>query len=378
MAERTIPEPAPVPASNQWAKGKPKIENPQEKVIPAPSIPVPQQAAPPAAISPPQQVSASPQQQPQQPQPTIQQLPTPLPPPAQQSVTAAVSNDLPAAISDQGSVGSGSWGASQVESAAASNIKVPIHTSNGGAAALPSHTQAHAAPVIAPAGATRSAEAIDKTQDGRYRERSSVPTAAETDNLRNNFASLNVGQQAKIEGQLPAQQAGTASGIQSNGSLGFSSAPSDNQQMPYSMPSQAGANAYGQPYPQYPPQYSQQFAQMQSAYPQSQDGEEFNSSRMGIAEAGYGISGADSGVAQRGNTGNYGGKGAHGKQVQQPPQQPALGMQQWQQGPLSYPGMAAMYGQYIAGMSGMSGMPAMSAMSGMPATAQQVNRKSSR
>jgi hypothetical protein len=367
VAERPIPEPAPVPASNQWAKGKPKIENPQEKIIPPPVISVPQQPAPPP-IPAPQSVSASPQQLPQQSQP-IQQLPTALPP-AQQAPSAAVSNEIPSAINDQGSVGSGSWGSSQPEAATASNIKVPIHSANGAAAALPSHAPAHTAPVVGSTGAAR-AESIDKSQDARYRERSSVPTATETDTLRNNFASLNVGQQTKIEGQVPAQQSSTAATMQSNA---FSSAPSDNQQMPYGMPGQTGTNTYGQPYPQYAPQYNQQFTQMQTSYPQTQDGEEFNPSRMGMTESGYGISGADSGqVAQRGNAGNYGGgKGGHGKQVQQPPQQPALGMQQWQQSPLAYNGMAAMYGQYMAGMSGIPAMSAMSGMSGMPA-AQQVS-----
>ena len=325
MPDRPIPEPAPVPASNQWAKGKPKIENPQEKIVPPPAVQVPQQHAPvpPPPIPAPQPVAASPQQQPQQPQLTVQQLP-PLPAPAQQPPPAAT-NEILAPV-EQGSVTPPSWGAGQVETAAASNIKVPIHTTNGGAAALASHTPAHSAPAIGSAGASRSADTVDKSQDARYRERTSVPTnTTETDSLRNNFASLNVGQQTKLDVQNPTPQPASTPAVQSNGQLPFSSAQAEGQQMPYTMP-QAAASAYAKPYAQYP-QYS----------------------------------GADSGVGQRGNAGNYGGKGAHGKQVQQPPQQPGIGMQQWQQGPLmnSYPGMAAaMYNQY--------------AMAGIPA-AQQVN-----
>ena len=360
MPDRPIPEPAPVPASNQWAKGKPKIENPQEKIVPPPAVQVPQQHAPvpPPPIPAPQPVAASPQQQPQQPQLTVQQLP-PLPAPAQQPPPAAT-NEILAPV-EQGSVTPPSWGAGQVETAAASNIKVPIHTTNGGAAALASHTPAHSAPAIGSAGASRSADTVDKSQDARYRERTSVPTnTTETDSLRNNFASLNVGQQTKLDVQNPTPQPASTPAVQSNGQLPFSSAQAEGQQMPYTMP-QAAASAYAQPYAQYP-QYSQQFAQMQSTYAQGQEGEDFNAGRMqGIGDAGYGMSGADSGVGQRGNAGNYGGKGAHGKQVQQPPQQPGIGMQQWQQGPLmnSYPGMAAaMYNQY--------------AMAGIPA-AQQVN-----
>ena len=244
-----------------------------------------------------------------------------------------------------------------------------MHSANGGGSALQTHAPAHAAPVVGPSGGSRTAETLEKSQEGRFRERGSAPTTAETDNLRNNFASLNVGQQTKIDGAVPAQQAAaTAAAMQSNASLAFSAPSTDNQQMPYSMPAQAGASGYGQPYPQYAPQYSQQFAQMQSNYPPAQDGEDFNAAGrmqgMGIGESGYAISGGESGVAQRGNSGSYGGKGAHGKQVQQPQQQPGMGMQQWQQAPLlnQYPGMmsgaaAAMYSQY--------------AMAGIP-TAQQV------
>ncbi len=366
--ERSIPEPAPVPASNQWAKGKPKIEYPQEKVVPPPPVPVQQHSPPPSsvpAVPAPQPAIPSPQQQPQ-PQPQIQQLPTPLPAPQQQP--AATSNEILAPI-DQSPVASASWGGGQVENAAASNIKVPMHSANGGGSTLQTHAPAHAAPVVGPSGGGRNAESLDKSQEGRFRERASGPNTAETENLRNNFASLNVGQQTKIDGAAPAQQAAaSAAAMQTNASLAFSAPSTDNQQMPYSMPAQAGASGYGQPYPQYAPQYSQQFAQVQSNYPQAQDGEDFNAAGrmqgMGIGESGYAMSGGESGGAQRGNSGNYGGKGAHGKQVQQPQQQQGMGMQQWQQAPLlnQYPGMmsgaaAAMYSQY--------------AMAGIP-TAQQV------
>ncbi len=370
--ERSIPEPAPVPASNQWAKGKPKIEYPQEKVVPPPPVQVQQQHPPPPSSVPsvpvPQPTTiASPPQQPQ-PQPPIQQLPSPLQAPAPQPQPAAASNEILAPI-DQSPVTSSSWGGGQVENAAASNIKVPMHSANGSGSALQAHAPAHAAPVVGPSGGSRNAETLEKSQEGRFRERGAAPNTAETDNLRNNFASLNVGQQTKIEGAVPAQQAAaTAAGMQTNASLAFSAPSTDTQQMPYSMPAQAGASGYGQPYPQYAPQYSQQFAQMQSNYPQAQDGEDFNAAGrmqgMGIGESGYAIAGGEAGVAQRGNSGNYGGKGAHGKQVQQPPQQAGMGMQQWQQAPLlnQYPGMmsnaaAAMYSQY--------------AMAGIP-TAQQV------
>jgi hypothetical protein len=335
-------------------------------------VPVQQQHSPPLssvpAVPAPQPTIASPQQQPQ-PQPQIQQLPTPLPAPQQQP--AAASNEILAPI-DQSPVASASWGGAQVENAA-SNIKVPMHSANGGGSTLQTHAPAHAAPVVGPSGGGggggRNAESLEKSQEGRFRERASAPTTAETDNLRNNFASLNVGQQTKIDAAVPAQQAAaTSAAMQTSASLAFSAPSTDNQQMPYSMPAQAGASGYGQPYPQYPPQYSQQFAQMQSSYPQAQDGEDFNAAGrmqgMGIGESGYPMSGGESGGAQRGNSGNYGGKGAHGKQVQQPQQQSGMGMQQWQQAPLlnQYPGMmsgaaAAMYNQY--------------AMAGIP-TAQQV------